>query len=153
MITAWRVVRGKYVQRAFDGEGARRAGGRFNSKGTPVVYTSDSLALSLLEVMVHMPGYAQLRGRVALAITFEDRHVEVLGEEALPPGWRVAPPPRSTQRLGDAWVREERSLVLRVPSVIVAYAFNYIINPKHPDFAAVDIGPAETIRIDPRLMK
>ena len=54
-ITAWRIVKAKHKKRAFDGEGARIAGGRWNKIGTPMVYTADSLALAALELIVHLP--------------------------------------------------------------------------------------------------
>lgn len=153
MATAWQVVRREYIDSAFDGEGARRVGGRFNSRGNAVVYTADSVVLALLEVMVHVSSYKQLINRVAIPIIFEEQHVASLEKNDIPADWRAVPPSRSTQIIGDQWVREELSVVLRVPSVIVPHAFNYIINPHHPDFEAVDIGPAEEFTIDPRLIK
>lgn len=153
MATAWRLVREKYAGTAFDGSGARRSGGRFNSEGVAVVYAADALALALLEVAVHVPSYRGLRGRVAFLITFEEALVEVLAEAALPADWRSVPPPRSVQGIGDAWVREGRSAVLRVPSVVVAHHANLILNPAHPDFARVVVGAPEPVAIDPRLIK
>lgn len=153
MKTAWRVVKEKHARTAFDGEGARRAGGRFNSPGTAVVYTSDSLALALLEVAVHVPSYVQLYGRVYVPVRFDDDLIEILRMEDLPPDWRTAPPSRSTQGIGDDWVRKQRTAVLRVPSVIVPSAYNYILNPAHPDFTRIDVGAPETLPVDPRLVK
>ena len=54
MIYSWRLVHARYVAHAFDGEGARLYGGRWNSPGRPAVYTAGSLALAALEVLVHM---------------------------------------------------------------------------------------------------
>src|SRR5690606_32263997 len=89
---AWRVVKEEYARSAFDGEGARRAGGRFNGGGTAVVYAADSLALALLEVAVHVPTYRALRGRVAFRLTFDEALVETLAEAGLPADWRSTPP-------------------------------------------------------------
>ena len=152
-IKAWRVVREEYADRAFSGEGARRAGGRFNSKGSAVVYCSDSLALAVLEVAVHLPSYRGLRGRVAFGVSFDEKLVETLSSEDLSGDWRSTPPSRSTQQVGDTWVREGRSAVLRVPSVLVPRAANYLLNPSHADFKSINIGSAEPLAIDPRLEK
>ena len=152
-ITAWRVVHRKYARTAFDGEGARRSGGRFNSKGTPMVYTADSLALAMLEVMVHVPSYRQLYDRVAIPLQFDEGLVEVLDRADLPSDWGAAPPSRTTQVLGDAWAREQRSAVLCVPSLVVAHAHNYLLNPDHPAMEAVTVGTAEALRVDPLLIK
>lgn len=146
-----RLVHERYVRTAFDGEGARRAGGRFNSKGTPVVYTADSLALAMLEVSVHLPSYRQLLARAAIPVRFDERHVEDVGELAA--GWNATPVPPAVQIIGDRWQRSGRSLVLRAPSAIVPRAFNYVINPEHPDFGEIEIGEPEHLEIDARLFK
>jgi RES domain-containing protein len=151
MIESWRLVHERYARTAFDGEGARRAGGRFNSVGTPVVYTADSLALAMLEVAVHLPSYRQLLERVAFPVRFEEGHVEDVGE--LPIDWRITPVPPFVQVVGDRWQRSGRSLVLRAPSVIVPRAFNYVINPEHPSFAEIEVGDPEPIEMDERLFK
>lgn len=152
-ITAWHVVHRRYARAAFAGEGARRTGGRFNSKGTPMVYTADSLALAMLEVMVHVPSYRALHDRVARPLHFDEGLVEVLDEADLPANWNATPPSRSTQVLGDAWVRAQRAAVLRVPSLVVAHAFNYFLNPDHPDLAKITFGAAEPLQVDPRLIR
>jgi RES domain-containing protein len=53
-ITAWCIVKAKHKDRAFDGEAARIAGGRWNRIGIPMIYTADSLALAVLEITVHL---------------------------------------------------------------------------------------------------
>lgn len=152
MITAWRVVRHRHANQAFGGEGARRMGGRFNSRGTAVVYTADSLALALLEVMVHVPSYTQLQRRAAIPVRFPVDCIEATDAEALPADWRAHPPALSTQHLGDRWVEETRSLILKVPSVIVPHAYNYVLNPTHPDVDTLDVGAPEDLPIDDRLI-
>ena len=150
---AWRITSARYAASAFDGEGARRSGGRFNSAGTPVVYTSDALALAVLEIVVHLPTYRALRGRVAFRLDVPDDLVEALTEADLPPDWRATPPSRSTQSLGDAWVRGTRSAALLLPSVLLPHHTNLLLNPVHPGFARIAIGPPEPVPVDPRLVK
>lgn len=149
MIECWRLVHERYVRTAFDGEGARRAGGRFNSIGTPVVYAAESLALAMLEVAVHLPSYRSLFERVTIPVRFDARHVAEVGE--LPAGWNATPIPPIVQAVGDRWQRSRQSLVLRAPSVIVPRAFNYVINPEHPSFPEIEIGEPEPIEVDARL--
>ena len=152
-VTAWRIVSRKHAATPFDGEGARRIGGRWNSPGVAVVYTSDSHALALLEVMVHVQSYKQLENRIAIPVRFNEDDVEVLSEADVPSDWLTSPPPRSAQEVGDAWAREQRSLVLKVPSVVSPHDFNYIVNPEHPRFAEAEVGPIEELVVDPRLVK
>ena len=153
MPEVYRIVKSPYADTAFDGEGARRSGGRFNGKGTRVIYCSDSLALAVLEVAVHLPSYRALRGRIAFRVSFDEGLMETLNEAALPTDWRSTPPSRSTQVLGDEWVREGQSVVLCVPSVLLPQSKNYLLNPAHPDFAEIDISDPEPVPIDPRLEK
>ncbi len=153
MPRAWRIVHQKYTASAFDGEGARRVGGRFNSIGTPVVYCADSLALAVLEVLVHLPSYRSIGQRVAYPLSFDETLVTDAAISDLPRDWRRSPPGRTTQAIGDDWVRSASTAVLRLPSVIVLQESNYILNPHHLDFDEIEIGPIQTIDIDPRLLK
>jgi RES domain-containing protein len=152
-VIAWRIVSQKYAASAFDGEGARRSGGRFNSPGTPIVYTADTLALAVLEVVVHLPTYRSLRGRVAFRLDIPEDLVETLTEADLPRDWRATPPSRSTQALGDAWVARANSAALQLPSVLLPHHTNLVLNPAHTEFSRIAIGPPEPVPVDPRLVK
>ena len=151
MIDAWRLVKARYAESAFTGEGARRYGGRFNSVGTAVVYTAESLALAELEILVNLPSERLLETYVAFRLGIEAALVEALPPDRLPVDWRREPAPQSVKRIGDAWVRSGRSMVLRVPSAVVPSESNYLINPSHPDFERLEIaGPIDPL-IDSRL--
>ena len=152
-MTGWRVVAERYAAGAFDGEGARRSGGRFNSPGTAVVYAADSLALALFEVAVHLPSYRALLGRVAFRVEVPGTLVRVVDEAELPANWRATPPSRSTQQFGDAWVREARTVGLLLPSVLLPHHTNLLLNPAHPDWPEVAVGAPERVPIDGRLVK
>lgn len=151
MISAWRIVKRRCADHAFDGDGARLYGGRWNSPGHPVVYVSESRALATLEVLAGlrqpgvMPAYVLIRVDVPEAIV-SDLDVE------LPSDWKAAPPTHSTQRLGDVWLGTQRSATLRVPSVVVPDEFNYLLNPVHRDFKSIRIGVPEVLHFDPRLL-
>lgn len=153
MITAWRVVHRKYADAVFSSEGARRFGGRWNSPGTPMVYTADSLALAMLEVMVHVPSYRQLYRRIACAITFSAEEVQRVARDALPNQWFLPETSMQTQQYGDQWVEAGNALVLQVPSVVVPHACNYIFNPLHTAWSKVHFHEPENLYVDPRLIK
>jgi RES domain-containing protein len=70
---------------------------------------------------------------------------------SLPGDWRQLPAPPSTRELGSRWAVETRSVVLRVPSAVVEGEFNYLLNPRHPDFARLEIGEPQRFSFDPRL--
>lgn len=150
--TAWRLVATRLAKSAFDGEGARRYGGRWNSVGTPVVYLSEAVSLSLLEIIVHS-GTAGLHSTYALfKVQFDDGLVDRVAPGRLSPQWRSFPPHPSSQFIGDQWTKENRSPVLQVPSVIVDRESNFLLNPSHPHFAKIHIGSEEQLKIDRRLM-
>ena len=149
MKQAWRIVKEKHAATAFSGEGARLYGGRWNSPGTSVVYTSGSKALAALESLVHLNPPVIFK-YVAIPIDFDDALVEKVA--ALPADWTEAPPPPATKDIGDLWVREARSAVLELPSVIIPGEPNYLLNPAHPNFKKISLGKPEPFSFDPRLL-
>lgn len=152
MPTAWRIVKERHAKSAFDGEGARRYGGRWNSPGTPVVYVSDTRALCLLEVLAGLGAVKPVQSYVLIPVTFDDSLVLPVQSQDLPSEWRQSPPAPSTQRIGDDWADHLRSAILRVPSAIVPEEFNYLLNPVHPDFGRVQIDDPQDFAIDSRLL-
>jgi len=151
MRDAWRIVKGKHATTAFDGEGAWRFGGRWNSQGTRVVYTSGSLSLAALETLVHLNPPVPFR-YVAFHIQFDAALVETVSLADLPGEWMEEPPPPSTKTIGDHWVKQARSAVLELPSVIIQTESNFLLNPAHPDFKKIKIGKPAPFAWDPRLL-
>ena len=149
----WRTTKQKYAEVAFNGEGERLAGGRFNRRGMPLVYTSRTLSLSVLEVLTQLVGYEDLLDYVAIPARFDERHEKALEVADLPEDWRGLPVPESTKALGTAWLASQETLVLRVPSVVLPAEHNYLINPAHPSAAQVEVGDPQALDIDPRLLK
>jgi RES domain-containing protein len=152
MVRAWRIVKEVHAGTAFSGEGAVRVGGRWNSRGTLMVYTSATQSLALLESLVHLNPTFLFRYAV-IGLEFPGSALEILRHDKLPPDWTSEPPATASKRLGDQWVREGRSAVLAVPSVLVRSEINYLINPAHPDFAKIKISKPEPFSLDPRLLK
>lgn len=152
-ITAWRIIAARLKQKAFTGEGARLNGGRWNSQGVAVVYTAGNLALASLEMVVNLASPALLQEFVRIPIRFDAQLVEVLPDQKLPRDWNSRPAAPSTRALGDRWVKERRSVVLRVPSVVVPEEYNYLLNPAHPDFSRIEIDRTEVYHFDPRLAR
>jgi RES domain-containing protein len=147
------MVKRKYASEAFTGEGARRHGGRWNSPGTPVVYTAENASLALLEILVQPQATALLPHYVLFRLEFEEGLVEALEEASLPDDWRTYPAPASLRAIGDLWLAEARTAVFSAPSVIVPLERLYLLNPSHPDFARISIGEPQPFPVDPRLLK
>ncbi|NLD38708.1 MAG: RES family NAD+ phosphorylase [Desulfatiglans sp.] len=153
MILAWRIVSAAYQESAFTGDGAKTYGGRWNSKGVPVIYTAESLALASIEILVNLSSAKLLDNYVKIPVHFEENLVQALPFKDLPSDWNNRPVSQSTQILGDKWFKEQRSAVLRVPSVVVPEEYVYLLNPVHPDFTKIEIGTPVAYHFDTRLIK
>ena len=151
MTSAWRLVKRRHAGAAFDGEGASAYGGRWNSVGVRMVYTSQSAALAALEVLVGVQKAGLLAAYDLIEARFREALVEVIESRQLPEAWWRHPPSAATQALGDRWVREGRSPVLRVPSAVIRTEHNFLLNPVHPDFGSIEIGVAHPFEFDARL--
>ena len=153
MITTWRIVKSKYAAAAFDGEGARIAGGRWNSPGIPMVYTSQSAALAALELLVQLGRSRSLIDYVIFSCRFDEPFVEMLPRSGLPRDWRSYPAPPRLQQIGDKWIRDARSAVLEVPSAVIEGETNFLLNPEHRDFQSIEISPPQPFELDLRLLR
>lgn len=148
----FRLSKAKFA-RDLSGKGAEIAGGRWNSKGIPVLYTSASRALCTTEIAVHTPlGNVPMDYHI-ISIKIPDASVYELPETKLPKDWKEFPHSLSTQEIGDRFVRESKFLVMRVPSAVVQGDFNYIINVRHADFSKIKITETLPFSFDERLFK
>lgn len=147
---SYRIVNEKHIGSAFSGEGSRLYGGRWNSKGISVVYTSDSLSLCSLEIFVHLPSYKLLKDYIYIPVVFDS---DLVLDAILSDGWDQRPVSRISQAIGDQWVENNSSPVLRVPSVLMPDGCNYLININHPDFKKLKIGRPSPLDFDDRLKK
>ena len=147
---AFRLCRANYP--AYDGEGARRVGGRWNSKGTRVLYMSENRSLAVLEILVHLSASLPDRYVLGGAGIPDDVAVDILDESELPAKWSTLDPREQelTRRMGDEWLAQQRSVILSVPSVVLGER-NYVLNPAHPDFQRIAFASPIPFRFDMRL--
>jgi RES domain-containing protein len=146
---AYRIVRPAFAATALSGEGARLYGGRWNIEGLPCVYTAGSRALAALELLVHA-------APEALGIRFQLIEIEIpdeLLETRLhhPPGWEQMPAGDPSKCYGDRWLRGSYRAALRVPSAVIPEEWNFLLNPRHPDFRKVKQISEKEFRFDPRM--
>ena len=152
MLTTYRIFKTKHSAKWFDGEGAYRFGGRWNSRGTRLVYTSASLSLASLEMLVNLNSEGLMQSYSYAAIKFDEGSVLNVEEiRRLPSNWRDSPPPLVIQRIGDEWAESKLSLAMRVPTAVLPGEYNYLLNVEHPDFASVELGRPQGLNFDKRL--
>lgn len=148
----WRLARRVFP--ALDGEGARRAGGRWNAPGRAVVYASSTLSLAILELLVHTDPDLIPGDLLAYEVAVPDKLIAtVVKTTDLPSNWRDIPDHPACRAAGDGWLAQARSPVLAVPSAIVPEELNYVINPAHPAAAAIRVVASRGFAFDVRLLR
>jgi RES domain-containing protein len=152
VITAWRISSAQYAAGGFSGEGARLYGGRWNSPGARLVYTSATVSLATLELVVRVPRSGRLPAYVIMGCSFPETLMQSLDRARLPENWRSYPSPPPLQKLGDQWLLSRSSAVLEVPSAITDSESNYLLNPAHDDFQSIEIAEPKPFRLDLRLL-
>ncbi len=151
MVEAWRVVKRKHLESAFDGEGARHHGGRWNSHGRSVIYLAESSALAILEMLVHFE-VELLPHFVVIPVRFSEKMTTTVDPTGLPKNWRAHPGPTGLRKIGDDWLKKGSTLALKVPTAVAPTGWNYLLNPAHPAFPGLEIGDPVDFEIDARLM-
>ncbi|CAN7632437.1 RES family NAD+ phosphorylase [Pararhizobium sp. LjRoot255] len=148
-LTSFRIGDPNGAYPIFDATGSTIAPGRWNTPGSPLIYTSDHYSTALLEKLVHGSGrlppnqhYVEITLPVGLSY-------EVFSAPALP-GWDSMPATVSKD-FGERWCSERRSAILMVPSVVARLDHNVLINPAHPEFAMIRAGLHQPVYWDRRL--
>lgn len=148
----WRLCRAVHAGSAFSGEGARRFGGRWNSRGVPMVYGSPSLALAAIELFVHLDPSQTPDDLVAISATLpEGEPAQTITQQELSAEWWTDP--AAMRGLGDAWIRAGSSLALRVPSVPIRQEWNVLLNPLHPRMIELRIDSPQRFVFDARMFE
>jgi RES domain-containing protein len=142
----YRVCRARYAR--LDGEGAKRVGGRWNSPGRALVYMAQSIALAVLENLVHMSRQDFPQGYVCVAADLPD-DLPTLSEQELRHRYELEE--LNPEALGDWWIDSRVSAALMVPSTVIIGEANYLLNPAHRDFSKITIQPPAIFHFDPRL--
>jgi RES domain-containing protein len=145
-------ISGKKYSTDLTGLGAALYGGRWNKKGTPVLYTGESKEIALLESIVHLPPMILPKVDI-ITLEIPDDSITIIKIKNLPKNWSSYPAPSILSEIGEKWIREEKTIALKVPSSIISSAHNLILNCKHPNFDRVKIVDKSHLKIDSRLLK
>jgi len=149
----WRICRKPYAAAAASGEGARLYGGRWNSRGVRIVYTSTSLALAAIETFVNLEPNLQPSDLVSIAGEIPDAiKTGKVALKELPPNWNASRD-EALRAVGDDWVRRVETVALLVPSAAILGEWNILLNPGHPDFASIKFQPPQPFTFDVRMFR
>jgi RES domain-containing protein len=154
----YRIQKDKHRDTVLAGEGARLYGGRWNREGTPLVYTSSSMELALLEATVHFEGLppAGLPPYIVVTMELPDEEISYVAIELLPGGWQLYEgyPADELAEFVQRQFKQTGCLGLAVPSVVIPHskARNILLNPLSPAISRVRIVAVQPHEIDPRLL-
>ena len=149
----YRLVKSRYSD-DLSGKGAENCGGRWNSLGVPVLYACQSRALAMAEVAVHVPLGILPQDYILLTLYLPDEGGSItLPVSKFPPDWNHYPPISSTQRIGDAFIKEAKYLAMQVPSAVVQEDFITLINPYHSSFHQIKVLNKSPFIFDRRLFQ
>ncbi len=147
----FRLTRHKYSQE-FNGKGAAKSNNRWNSKGVEIIYTAESRALAMAEVVVHLSLSALPDDFMMMEIDIPNSiKIQLLDTKQLDETWNNHPPSSTTQKIGDAFITALDSGVMRVPSAVVQGDYNFLINPYHPNFHLIKVVDLSDFPFDQRL--
>ena len=154
-VVLWRIAADTPAYEAHDlsGKGAELSGGRWNRRGTPVVYVSTSRALACLETVVHLTQTPLPLNRylVEIVVPHAAWGWAAAFDAARAIGWDAEPAGKVSLDWGTAWAKGASTLLARVPSVVVEEEFNVLINPMHPDLSLVRVRKVRRWLYDGRL--
>jgi RES domain-containing protein len=152
-VRVWRISTRRRTANAFSGEGTRLAGSRWTHPGLPAVYTSESIALAVLETLVHLDS-DELPAQVVIPADIpQELAVQRVNAADLPSDWFATPAPPALRDLGSDWLKRGRGVALGVPSAIVNDEYNWLLNTRHSDFKRIGIGQPRAFAFDGRLWK
>lgn len=145
-------ITGKKYAGDLTGNGAAMFGGRWNKKGSPVLYTGENKEIALLETTVHTPS-SLIPALEILTLEIPDDSITTLEITSLPKNWAVYPAPVVLSEIGEKWIKEGITIALRVPSCIIHSSHNYILNCRHPEYSRVRLIDQINFKFDSRLKK
>lgn len=145
----WRISN----HRSLTGEGGLRYSARWHTAGRPIVYLAASPAGAMVEVLVHLelqedelpPSYTLLKVEFPADVAIEE--IRIAEKEAWKTNLSIS------RRLGDEWLKNGKTALVRVPSAILPNTFNYLLNPLHRNAKHIKIASATRARFDPRLLR
>lgn len=151
----YRIAKTKYIK-DLSGEGAKLYGGRWNPKGYPALYTTDSTALATLETLVHHRNSTVPKNRSIITLELSEQfEITTINKKDLSERWWIYPASSELSKLGQQWLETNKTVVMSVPSAIIyeGEGRNYILNPRHPGYAQLKIVDISDYNYDIRLFQ
>lgn len=131
------------------------AASRWNEAGHPVIYAAINPSLAALETLAQLRSPERFGERTVILFQFDGDVEEVSLEQVvrLREDSPAEDPEMLTRQFGSQWLREKRSLALLVPSFVMPFDRNVLVNPLHQDAGTLQVIKKELLRLDARLLQ
>ena len=146
----YRIAKQKFIN-DLTGEGARLYGGRWNKKGSAMLYFSEHLSLCVLEMLVHTDQQLITNNYYFIKLEISEKKIKSISESKLPFNWRSNNLISETQDFGNNWLQNNKELALRIPSAVLPSESNILINPNHMEISKIKIIKTSELNLDARL--
>lgn len=145
----YRITGNKYAG-DITGTGSAMYGGRWNKKGSPVLYTGENKEIALLETVVHTPPML-VPNLDILTLEIPDDSITEIEIDQLPKNWTDYPAPTILSEIAEKWIQEGKTIALKVPSCVIHSTYNYILNCRHSEYSKVKVISRKNFHFDSRL--
>ena len=148
----YRIAQKKFIN-DLSGEGARLFGGRWNHRGTPLLYTAESRSLATLELLVHAQKLSALSNLSILTLEIPDKIKidDIQKLIKLPQDWQKYTSHPELKDIVSKWIDTD-GFILKVPSAIIKEETNFLINPRHQNINMLKVLNTEDFILDERLL-
>jgi len=151
ILKLYRIAKEKFINDV-SGEGARLYGGRWNKTGDAMLYCSEHLSLCVLEVLVHMDYQYFTDEYYFIEAEISEKDIFFLKEiKKINANWRNNPPVSQTQDYGSQWLEKSEKLALAVPSAVLPFEYNILVNPRHSRFTKIKFSKEKLLNLDARM--
>jgi len=147
----YRIGKSQYIK-DISGTGAKLYGGRWNRKGLALLYTAEHRSLAALEVLVHLNRNELPDDLKLLSLDIPEESITEISQEEINEIQKNKSL-ISFKKTGSGWITSQKSLCLKVPSIIIKEEFNILINPNHRLFDEIKIDKIDDFIFDSRLLK
>ena len=143
----YRISSPKYIE-DLSGAGSKQYGGRWNDKGVAMVYFAESRAMAVMEVLVHLRPEDIDKDFILAEFEISDDSILTINISDLPENWKEESEVETLKEIGNKFIKENKFLIMKVPSVIIEEDYNLVFNPNHPHSNKIKLIEKRTFKFD-----
>ncbi len=145
----YRISSPKFIE-DLSGNGSKQYGGRWNDKGIAMVYFAESRAMAVMEVLIHLRPEDIDRDFMLAVFEVPDDEILTIKIGNLPRNWKESSEIESLKTIGNEFVKNNKYLLMRIPSVILEEEFNLVLNPNYQSADEIKLIDKRIFRFDMR---